>query len=308
MPWVRLHAAKDYYRMAALLEDYPRIRQTFNLTPSLLTQLEDYLQGAEDYYLRAAKPVKDLTGGEKHFLLQHYFDIHWERVIALWPRYRQLLDKQGRRREPETAAEALALFTGQDYLDLQVWFNLTWIDPQVRAEDEELSRLQSKGENFTEEDKRLVLAKQREIMTKVIPVHRELAARGQIEIITTPFYHPIMPLIIDSRSALRASPGLALPESYSYPEDAAKQVVMAAAQYRRYFGHNPRGIWPPEQAVSPETLALFSEHGFAWTISDEDILARSLNIEFYRDYSGHVLNGSELYRPTCSGSPVRKSP
>ncbi|HHU29449.1 MAG: glycoside hydrolase family 57 protein [Bacillota bacterium] len=303
MPWVRLHATKDYYRMAALLEDYPRIRQTFNLTPSLLTQLEDYLQGAEDYYLRAAKPVKDLTEGEKHFLLQHYFDIHWERVIALWPRYRQLLDKQVRRREPETAAEALALFTGQDYLDLQVWFNLTWIDPQVRADDEELSCLQSKGENFTEEDKRLVLAKQREIMAKVIPVHRELAARGQIEIITTPFYHPIMPLIIDSRSTLRASPGLALPESYSYPEDAAKQVVMAAAQYRRYFGHNPRGIWPPEQAVSPETLALFSEHGFAWTISDEDILAKSLNIEFYRDYSGHVLNGSELYRPYLFGEP-----
>ena len=235
---VRLHATKDYYRMAALLEDYPRIRQTFNLTPSLLTQLEDYLQGAEDYYLRAAKPVKDLTEGEKHFLLQHYFDIHWERVIALWPRYRQLLDKQVRRREPETAAEALALFTGQDYLDLQVWFNLTWIDPQVRADDEELSCLQSKGENFTEEDKRLVLAKQREIMAKVIPVHRELAARGQIEIITTPFYHPIMPLIIDSRSTLRASPGLALPQLF-LPGRCGKQVVMAAAQYRRYFGHNP---------------------------------------------------------------------
>ena len=100
MPWVRLHATKDYYSMAAILRDYPNVRQTFNLTPSLVAQLEDYLHGADDYYLRVMKPVAELSLPEKQFLLQHYFDIQWERVIARWPRYNQLLAKQGRCKEP----------------------------------------------------------------------------------------------------------------------------------------------------------------------------------------------------------------
>ena len=297
MPWVRLHATKDYYQMAAILRHYPKIKQTFNLTPSLLAQLEDYLQGVDDYYLRVMKPAAQLSVEEKRFLLQHYFDIHWERVIALWPRYQQLLKKQGCCREPQSVEHALTHFTDQDYLDLQVWFNLAWIDPEVREEDEDLRQLQIKGKYFSEEDKQFVIDKQWQVIEKVIPVHKELADKGQIELITTPFYHPIIPLLIDTRSALRSSPGLRLPHTFSYPEDAADQIVRAVNQFRRYFGGYPSGIWPPEQAVSPETLSLFADHGFAWTVTDEDILARSLKIEFYRDGFGHVLNADELYRP-----------
>lgn len=124
-----------------------------------------------------------------------------------------------------------------------------------------------------------------------------MAEKGQIELITTPFYHPIIPLLIDSNSALRASPGLPLPRTFSYPEDAAEQTVRSINQFRRYFGSFPLGVWPPEQAVSPEALAMFAEYGFLWTVSDEDILARSLNTEIYRDGSGHVLNADVLYRP-----------
>jgi alpha-amylase/alpha-mannosidase (GH57 family) len=297
MPWVRLHATKDYYQMAAILRDYPTIRQTFNLTPSLLAQLEDYMSDADDYYLKVMKPVGMLSREEKRFLLQHYFDIHWERVIDRWPRYSQLLSRQGRCREPESVEAALDRFNDQDYLDLQVWFNLAWIDPEYRIRDTELAQLQQKGENFSEEDKELVMRKQWEIIDMVVPVHRELASKGQIELITTPFYHPIVPLLIDSRSALRASPGLRLPETFSYPDDAVEQTVKAINQYRRYFSDWPRGIWPPEQAVSPETIASFAEMGFTWTVTDEDILARSIRSEIYRDGFGHVLNADDLYRP-----------
>ena len=297
MPWVRLHATKDYYAMAAILRDYPNIRQTFNLTPSLVAQLEDYIHGADDYYLRVMKPVAELSLAEKRFLLQHYFDIQWDRVIARWPRYNQLLAKQGRCKEPTSLGSAINRFTDQDYLDLQVWFNLVWIDPAEREQDAELCALQKKGKNYTEADKGLVLKKQWEIMGQVVPIHRLLAEQGQIELITTPYYHPIMPLLIDTRSALRASPGLRLPRTYCYPENAAEQTVRAINQYRRYFGNHPKGVWPPEQAVSPETVALFADHGFAWTITDEDILARSLKTEIYRDSFGHVLNADELYRP-----------
>lgn len=297
MPWVRLHATKDYYQMAAILRKYPDIHQTFNLTPSLVAQLEDYLDGADDYYLRVMKPVDELTREEKRFLLQHYFDIHWDRAIGCWPRYSQLLSKQGRCKEPASVDAALARFTDQDYLDLQVWFNLAWIDPEVREQDAELTALLQKGQMFSETDKELVIKKQWDIIRQVVPVHRELAESGQIELITTPFYHPIVPLLIDTRSALRASPGLHLPRTFSYPEDAAEQTVRAVNQFRRCFGGFPLGIWPPEQAVSPETLALFAEHGFRWTVTDEDILARSLHTEIYRDGFGHVLNADELYRP-----------
>lgn len=297
MPWVRLHATKDYYQMAAILEDYPAIRQTFNLTPSLISQLEDYLQGADDYYLRVMKPAAELTQEEKRFLLHHYFDIHWERVIARWPRYHQLLAKQGRCKDPVSVAAALERFVEQDYLDLQVWFNLAWIDPELREKDLELAHLQKKGRNFTEKDKKMVLEKQWEIIRRVVPAHRKLAERGQIELMTTPYYHPIVPLLIDSRSALRASPGLPLPETFCYPEDAFEQTVKAINQYRRIFATWPRGAWPPEQAISPETAALFADLGFLWTVSDENILARSLHTEIYRDSFGHVLNADVLYRP-----------
>lgn len=297
MPWVRLHATKDYYQMAAILRDYPALRQTFNLTPSLLVQLEDYLSGADDYYLRVMKPAEQLTMDEKRFLLQHYFDIQWERVIDRWPRYNELLCKQGRCREPESVEQALDRFTLQDYRDLQVWFNLVWIDPEIRQKDPALASLQQKGRDFSEEDKDLVMEKQWQIMEQIVPVHRELAQKGQVELITTPFYHPIIPLIIDTRAAERASGGLSLPGVFAYPEDAMQQTIRATNQFRRFFGCLPRGIWPPEQAVSPEAVALFAELGFDWTISDEGVLARSLQTEIRRDQYGHVINGELLYKP-----------
>ncbi|MCI0611944.1 hypothetical protein L0244_03045, partial [bacterium] len=45
LPWVRLHAIKDYWGMAYILREFPQIRQNFNLVPSLLDQLQDYATG-----------------------------------------------------------------------------------------------------------------------------------------------------------------------------------------------------------------------------------------------------------------------
>ena len=33
LPWVRLHALKDYYGMVKLLDEFPNVHQTFNLVP-----------------------------------------------------------------------------------------------------------------------------------------------------------------------------------------------------------------------------------------------------------------------------------
>lgn len=298
MPWMRLHATKDYYQMAAILEQYPQVKQTFNLTPSLLKQIEDYLDnGCLDHYMKVMKPVSELTRSDRSFLLQHFFDIQWDRVIARYPRYRELLILQGRRREPQMVDEALSRFLDQDYRDLQVWFNLAWIDPEMRAKDAFLSGLEKKERGFSEEEREELMRCQMKILQEVVPVHRRLKEKGRIELVTTPFYHPIMPLIIDTRSAYRASPGLPLPERFGYREDAYNQLELALKQYRRLFGGKPEGVWPPEQAISPETVSIFSDLGFSWTISDEQILAKSMEVEIVRDGYGHVLNPEVLYQP-----------
>ncbi|NLC52029.1 MAG: glycoside hydrolase [Firmicutes bacterium] len=298
MPWVRLHGSKDYYQMAAILEEYPRIHQTFNLTPSLLEQVEDYLEGgAVDYYMRVMKPVELLSEGEKRFLLQHFFDIQWDKVIAKFSAYRALLDKQGRVREPAAIERALSLFSSQDYLDLQVWFNLVWIDPEIRERERFFANLLEKGSGFTESEKEELMERQLGLLRLIVPIHRQLREKKQIELITTPFYHPILPLIIDTQSALRAAPGLQLPERFHYKEDAYWQLEKACQQYQHYFGAQPQGLWPPEQAVSPEIIPLAADMGFTWTITDEQILSKTLGAEIIRDGYGHVLNPDLLYRP-----------
>ncbi len=297
MPWTRLHAGKDYYSMAALLESFPSIRQTFNLTPSLLEQIEDYLSGSSDYYQSVIMPAEHLNPAEQKFLLHHYFDIHWDKVISTFPRYRELLELQGRVREPAKVEQAVRRFKPRDYQDLMVWFNLCWIDPLIRPESPFLQELERKGRDFSPDDCWQLMEHQLDILRRVVPKHRRLQEKGQIEIITTPFYHPIMPLIIDSHSALRACPELPLPARFQWLADAYDQTKLSVRQYRRLFNCSPKGIWPPEQAVSPETIPVFTDQGFSWTVSDEQILARSLNLEIHRDAYGHVLNGDILYRP-----------
>ncbi|NMD42035.1 MAG: glycoside hydrolase [Firmicutes bacterium] len=297
MPWVRLHGSKDYYQMAAILEGYPKIRQTFNLTPSLLEQLECYGAGEKDLYQKVDRPAEALGDPEKHYLLHHYFDIHWDRVIRQYPRYRELLELQGCSREPAEVGSAVERYRPQDYRDLQVWFNLAWIDPEIRSSDPLLRGLVEKGAGYTEAERRLLQERQSDLLGGIIPLHRRLQEQGQIEIMTTPYYHPIIPLLIDSCSALRACPGLPLPRRFQYPQDACEQLKAAAAQYRRLFGSRPKGVWPSEMAVSPEMVALLETFRFDWSISDEQILSRSLETEIIRDGYGHVLNGDLLYRP-----------
>ena len=78
--------------------------------------------------------------------------------------------------------------------------------PPALREGPELAEFKAKGRHYTEDEKQWFLDKQRELVARVIPLHRELAARGQIELTTTPFYHPILPLLIDKTAAREAMP------------------------------------------------------------------------------------------------------
>lgn len=298
MPWVRMHAIKDYYDMAALVELFPKVHQTINLVPSLLEQLIGYVDGTyTDRYLRIsrARPA-DLDEEDRRFLIERFFDAEVSLMVLPYPRYRELYDLRG---GGTTTPEALRLFSEQDLRDLQVWFNLAWFDPIWKEQTGDLChRLIAKQRHFTEEEKHRLLDKQVEIMREVVPLHKRLQDHGLIEVSTTPFYHPILPLLCDTNEARVALPDLDLPvHRFQHPEDARHQIEQAVEYYTALFGRPPRGMWPSEGSVSPAVVQLAAEAGMGWMATDEDILARTLREPVRRDPYGHVANPELLYRP-----------
>ena len=278
LPWVRLHALKGYYDMISLLEDFPTIRQTFNLVPSLLRQLHDYARGeARDLFLdHSRKPAEELSPEEKKFILLNFFMCHWETMVKPYPGYWALLQKRGLKLPEYRLEDLLHHFTTQDFRDLQVWFNLAWTGYRAREKKEGIRELLKKGRSFSESDKDELLKSQSEILQEIIPLYQSAQSRGQIEITTSPFYHPILPILIDSAHASRAMPQASLPIPFSYPEDAEAQVQKAVALYRDLFGKNPLGMWPPEGSVSPELIPIIRRAAIRWLASDEGILFKSL--------------------------------
>ncbi len=308
LPWVRMHGIKDYYDMPALLADFPAVHQTFNLVPSLLRQIRDYVENnATDKFLELTlKSAADLDHVEKLFLLKNSFMANWDTMIRPYPSYWILLDRRGTSVSPQDLENATRYFTTQDYRDLQVWFNLAWFDPLFKQGDPLVKGLIEKGSNFTEEEKRLLVAKQREVLGLIIPEYRRLAAEGRIELTTTPFYHPILPLLVDTDLARVATPDIALPENrFRHPEDAKVQIERAVAYHERLFGSRPRGMWPSEGSVAEEIIPLLSDAGIGWIGTDEGVLARSLGVPIERDFGGVMKNPELLYRPYLAGKGDR---
>lgn len=298
MPWVRLHGIKDYIGMIAILEEFPEMRQTFNFVPCLLEQIQDYADGngRDKFWILSEKPAGDLSEDEKHFILDNFFAANWPSMINVYPRYRTLLQKRNfsRRR----ASEVSKFFTEKDVRDLQAWANLAWFHPIIIQQDETLKGLFAKGTDFSEEDKKIVLAKELEIMKEIIPRYKKSQDAGQIELTTSPFYHPILPLLCDARKAREAQPQIKLPgKMVSAKEDAAVQVERAVLMHERFFGRKPLGMWPSEGAVSDDIVSILAHAGVKWAASDEEILARSLGVNIPRDADGNVITPEMIYKP-----------
>lgn len=298
MPWVRLHAIKAYYDMAFLLERYPAVHATFNFTPSLLLQLQEIGEGTvRDLFLeRAQRPAADLTIEDKAFLIRHFFAANWATMVRPYPRYHELLVKRGLDVRGQDLPRLARMFSTQELLDLQVWHNLAWFGYGTVHRYPRLAALRAKNRGYTEEDKQEVLALQRAAVQEIVPLYRRLAERGQIELSTTPFFHPILPLIIDTEINRRARPDLPLPSRVRAPEDAAVQVTRAVAFHSRTFGRPPKGLWPSEGSVCPEVLPLVQRAGLQWLATDEGILARSLEMAG-RPWHRH----RDLYHPYRAG-------
>jgi alpha-amylase/alpha-mannosidase (GH57 family) len=297
LPWTRLHALKDYYGMVKLLDEFPQVHQTFNLVPSLITQIQDYASGdAQDPFLQvASKPAKDLTEQERRFALQYLFQAHPVNVIGRYPRYQELREKfRGAGDSPERAEK---YFQAQDFTDLQVLSQIGWFDEFFLAE-KDVAELIRKGRNYSLDDQRLVMARERELLGRVLPVHAEAAKKGLIEISTSAFYHPILPLVCDTQMGAVSSPGLPLPQNrFRHPDDAREQLQRGLDLHEKVFGVRPQGAWPSEGSVSDEALAIAHGLGVKWMATDEGVLGRSLGVNFARDGYGnlHADGAHRLY-------------
>jgi alpha-amylase/alpha-mannosidase (GH57 family) len=298
MPWVRLHGVKDYYGMALHLQEVPEMRCTINLVPSLLMQLQAYTErGATDRYLELSRiPANAVRHDDQLFILDNFFHANAETMIRPLPRYWELYQRRNLGKQP--AIDVSRRFQERDLRDLQVLFNLAWIHTLAFERDPELRELRAKGRYFTEAEKGLVLTKHLDILKQVIPLHRDLAQRGQIELTTTPHFHPILPLLLDKRLAREAMPDVRLPRAVAgYPEDAELHVRRAVEYHAATFGRQPTGMWPAEGSVCQPMIPLLARHGIRWIATDEEVLCQSLHGFVSRDPRGHVRNPEHMYRP-----------
>lgn len=297
-PWVRLHAAKDYVDMAQMLQKYPNVHVTFNLTPSLLRQIRDIEAGARDaYWVVAAKDAAQLTADDKRFLLRHFFDAN-PKIIQRFPRYLELQGKRGDTGSDAAIDATAATWSEADFRDLQVLFNLGWTDPDW-LEEPALKALVDKRAGYTEADKQVVLNRHLELVKRVIPLHKQMQDAGQIEVTMTPYAHPILPLLITTDEAKQAMPDAKLPSpAFVYGQDAQAQIERGVALYQELFGRPPRGMWPGEGSVSQLIVGPVAGAGIKWMASDEEVLAKSIGLnQFERDGQDTVQQPDKLYQP-----------
>lgn len=298
MPWVRLHGTKDYYGMAMHLKEVPEFRCTINLVPSLLVQLQRYTDrdGSDRHLDLSRASAESLSEDDLHYLLDNFFMASVDNMIRPFPRYHELYMRRGFGIDPVEAAAPR--FSPRDIRDLQVWSNLTWMHELAFENDPELKEFREKGQNWTEKEKNWFLDKQKQVLAQIIPLHKELAESGQVELTTTPFFHPILPLLWNKQSAREAMPHCELPKHLDpYADDAIVHLSRAVKFHEQTFGMKPRGMWPSEGSVSQDIIPAIAEVGIEWIASDEEILSHSTNGWISRDGHGHLNHPAMLYRP-----------
>ena len=274
LPWVRLHGVKDYNDLPEIFYEFPDLKQTINIVPSLWRQIEEYVANItkDKIQILTEQSPKELMANAKGDILQSFFLCNQNRMIDPYPPYRQLFDKHN----------AGVELSEQEIFDLQVWYNLTWIGEFSRT-DPAIKRLFVKGSNFTEAEKHLVLDYHLDILKKVNKTLLRLSSMGQIELSVSPLNHPILPLLCDSESMHESLPEAKLPDTlFRFPQDAKMHIDKARDYFFEQFNKCPRGMWPSEGSISNDVLEIISKSGFLWTATDEAVLKNSLK-DSYRE-------------------------
>ncbi len=302
LPMAFLHAIKDYYEMPRVAEKHPRARLTFNLVPCLLDQLP--LPGTGEVagcaFLKVLlSPAGELDEAERGNLLTLLFMADEKHQVMPLPRYYELFEKKERLRG---RASPGLVFDDQEFLDLAVLFLLAWTGTVIREEEPFVQELLRRGSRFTQEEKeRLTELLVRK--TGAVPsIYRAGQEQGRWEVSSSPYYHPILPLLLDLSSAREMEKDLPLPVvTARFGDDAALQVDRGLARMAEAMGRPCAGMWPPEGSLSPAALGLLASRGVRWTASDEEVLANSLG----EPLTGEARSG--LYRPWTWEAPGGKS-
>lgn len=301
LPWVYLHAIKDYTDMAYHLEQHPDMHAVVNFVPVLLDQLEDYVEQftsgkIRDPLLRllAQEDLNNLSAQERELVLNSCFRSNHHMMVAPYPAYSRLFDLF-KMLEPG-GTSALDYLSGQYLADLLTWYHLVWCGESVRREHDLVIRLMSKDEGYTIEDRQQLFDLIGKVIAGLIPRYRKLAESGRVEISATPHYHPLSPLLLDLNTALESAPESPMPQSIRYPGGRTRVLAhlnSALETHRERFGIKPDGVWPAEGAVSSTLLEVMSDAGCQWTASGEGVLTNSLRAsgQFPIDQSQY------LYRP-----------
>lgn len=273
LPWVLLHGTKDYYDIPEVLKEFPKIKQTFNFAPSLNIQLEEYISKKTIDIVQklTLKKADELSKEDKELILKYFFSANFHNMIFPNKRYYELYENA------KSNNYNLNTFNANEWRDLQVWFNLSWFG-YFSSQRKLIKELKDKGSNFTEYDKQILINEQLEVIKLIINQYKTLKNIGQIDISCSPFYHPILPLLIDSKSALENLPNIKLPEpNFEYPEDANKQISDARNYFNKIFDFEVKGMWPSEGSISNDTLDLFIDNNIKWVASDETVMYNSLS-------------------------------
>ena len=295
LPYVRLHAYSGYYDMPWLLREFGETTVTFNLVPSLTEQIARYARGeVTDRLLELCRrPAAELDPDDQSELLTHLGRGQPEGVLEASPQFARLSHKRGHVRNSQEVERLRRAFTEAEFRDMQVWLNLVWCGYGLRRDSEVVRELRAKDRDFTEGDKLGLLSEMQAAMGRVLDLYRQAASSGRAELTTSPFYHPILPLLADMQDAARLIPRSELPDTlWQAPEEARRQLRLAGDHHEQQFGVRPPGLWSPEGAISDASLALVQEAGFAWTASDDAILSLSLDPR-----GGQRPSAEQLYQP-----------
>ena len=288
-PWTYLHTIKDYVDMAMHLESTPDAKAVVNFTPILLDQIDDYAKQVASYVENKTvirDPLLSALAGSTHAvngnnrieLVNWCMRAHEERVIHRYPAYKQLVDINTQVRDKHYAHIYLS---DQYVIDLLVWYHLGWLAELVKRTDIRVKRLIKKAHSYDLSDRTELVTIIGELLSSVIPRYRTLANSGQIEITTSPYAHPIVPLLIDFDSAAEAVPNIRKPIFDNYPEGekrASWHIQIGIEKFVQHFGFTPTGCWPSEGSLSTHTCKLLQNHGFEWTASGTNVLKNSLNL------------------------------
>lgn len=286
LPWTYLHAIKDYSDMVYHLEQNPKARVTFNFVPILVEQLLDYKKQFEENTIRDPllallnKPnLCEFDENECRLIIESCFKAHHEKMLSPFPHYQRLLNIYQQVEPIMNGDYDFHYLSAQYKTDLIVWYHLAWCGESLRKESKTVQTLMEKGVLFTENDRQQLFSVIKETISGLIPRYKKLMTNGQIEISTTPYYHPILPLLIDFASTKDAMPDAPLPEHLKYVGGVSRSqahIKSAEVFHEEVFGVKPNGMWPAEGAVSHAALSLLAEHGVKWAATGQGVLANSL--------------------------------